>query len=120
MTLVTGKTYKREISILSLIFLNIFIGYVLFTAAKVGAIEQMVTIVTVQIIPVYALVAAAFGIDAYFKQNPKTGELQEITTTTTITEQERTITPPPVITTTVVTEEPALEEENKGSTVQTT
>lgn len=67
------KTYKREIATASLGILYVFIGYTLYTLASAGAIDAMVDLVTVLVLPTFATLAAAFGIDSYFKQNPRTG-----------------------------------------------
>lgn len=67
------KTYKRELAIASLAVLYVFIGYTLITLAIANSLQSMVDLVSVLIIPTFATVAAAFGIDSYFKQNPKTG-----------------------------------------------
>lgn len=68
------KTYKREIATASVLVLYVFIGYTLYTLASAGALEAMVDLVSVLILPTFATVAAAFGLDSYFKQNPRTGD----------------------------------------------
>ena len=71
------KTYKREIATASLLVMYAFIGYTLYTLASANAIDAMVDLVTVLILPTFATLAAAFGIDSYFKQNPRTGNRSE-------------------------------------------
>jgi SNF family Na+-dependent transporter len=75
-----SKTYKREIASASLLVLYVFIGYTLYTLSVANALDAMVDLVSVLIIPTFAMLAAAFGIDSYFKQNPKTGNRAESTT----------------------------------------
>ena len=62
------KTYKREIAAISLAVLYSFIGYTLYTLASLGQTAAMVDLVGILVIPTFATVAAAFGIDSYFKQ----------------------------------------------------
>jgi hypothetical protein len=66
------KSYKREVAAISLAALYIFIGYTLHTLAQLNQTAAMVDLVGVLVIPTFATVAAAFGIDSYFKQNPAT------------------------------------------------
>ena len=80
------KSYKREIAAASLFMLYSFFGYTLYTLAAASAYAAMVDLVTVLVIPTFATLAAAFGIDSYFKQNPKTGNLN----TTTQPEDDKT------------------------------
>lgn len=65
------KTYKREVAAISLAVLYGFIGYTLYTLADLGQTAAMVDLVGVLVIPTFATVAAAFGIDSYFKQNKR-------------------------------------------------
>lgn len=46
-----------------------FIGYTLYTLADLEQTDAMVDLVGILVIPTFATVAAAFGIDSYFKQN---------------------------------------------------
>lgn len=66
------KSYKREIAAFSLAMLYVFISYTLYTLAGLNQTSAMVDLVGVLVIPTFATVAAAFGIDAYFKQNQDT------------------------------------------------
>lgn len=66
-----NKTYKREIAAASLAALYVFISYTLYTLADLGQTAAMVDLVGVLVIPTFATVAAAFGIDSYFKQNKR-------------------------------------------------
>lgn len=72
------KSYKREIAAASLLVLYLFFGYTLYILAAAAAYTAMVDLVTVLVIPTFATLAAAFGIDSYFKQNPKTGNLNTV------------------------------------------
>ena len=65
------KTYKREIAVSALIVLYSFIGYTLYTLADLGQTSAMVDLVGILVIPTFATVAAAFGIDSFFNQNNK-------------------------------------------------
>ncbi len=65
------KTYKREIAASALLVLYSFIGYTLYTLADLGQTDAMVDLVGILVIPTFATVAAAFGIDSYFKQNKR-------------------------------------------------
>jgi choline-glycine betaine transporter len=64
------KSYKREVAAISLGVLYTFIGYTLYTLADIGQTDAMVSLVGILVIPTFATVAAAFGLDSYFKQNP--------------------------------------------------
>ena len=64
------KTYKREVAIMCLIAMYSFISYTLYTLAELKQTEAMVDLVGILVIPTFATVAAAFGIDSFFKQNP--------------------------------------------------
>jgi uncharacterized membrane protein YecN with MAPEG domain len=66
------KTYKREIAAISLAIMYVFIGYTLYTLAELNQTAAMVDLVGILVIPTFATVAAAFGIDSYFKQNNST------------------------------------------------
>ena len=61
------KTYKREIAAFSLIVLYLFYGYTIYILSIANMYEAMIQFVSVLVIPTFATVAAAFGIDAYFK-----------------------------------------------------
>lgn len=61
------KSYKREIATFSLIVLYLFYGYTIYTLSMADMYEAMIQFVSVLVIPTFATVAAAFGIDAYFK-----------------------------------------------------
>jgi uncharacterized membrane protein YeiB len=65
------KTYKREIAAISLVVLYSFIGYTLYTLSSLNQTAAMVDLVGILVIPTFATVAAAFGIDSYFKQNKR-------------------------------------------------
>jgi len=65
------KTYKREIAASALLVLYSFIGYTLYILAGLGQTDAMVDLVGILVIPTFATVAAAFGIDSYFKQNKR-------------------------------------------------
>jgi choline-glycine betaine transporter len=65
------KTYKREIAAISLAVMYLFIAYTLHTLAQLNQTAAMVDLVGILVIPTFATVAAAFGIDSYFKQNKK-------------------------------------------------
>lgn len=65
------KTYKREVALASLIALYGFISYTLYTLASLNQTAAMVDLVGILVIPTFATVAAAFGIDSYFKQNKR-------------------------------------------------
>ena len=71
MTIPTRKTYKREMTIGILIALYTFISYTLYNLAKLEQTDAMVDLVGILIIPTFATVAGAFGLDSYFKQHPK-------------------------------------------------
>jgi hypothetical protein len=71
------KTYKREIAGLGLLILYLFFGYTLYILATANAYAAMVDLVTVLVIPTFATMAAAFGLDSYFKQNPRSKEEEE-------------------------------------------
>lgn len=62
------KTYKREVAIAALVMMYSFVGYTLYTLSSLGQTEAMVDLVGILIIPTFATVAAAFGLDSYFKQ----------------------------------------------------
>jgi hypothetical protein len=64
------KSYKREVAALSLGALYTFIAYTLYTLSDLGQTAAMVDLVGILVIPTFATVAAAFGMDAYFKQSP--------------------------------------------------
>lgn len=64
------KSYKREVAIIALAAMYMFVGYTLYTLANLSQTEAMVSLVGMLIIPTFATVAAAFGLDSYFKQNP--------------------------------------------------
>lgn len=61
------KSYKREIAAFSLVVLYGFYGYTIYILAVAGMHEALIQFVSVLVIPTFATVAAAFGIDAYFK-----------------------------------------------------
>jgi hypothetical protein len=65
------KTYKREIAAISLAVLYSFVGYTLYTLSVLNQTAAMVDLVGVLVIPTFATVAAAFGLDSYFKQNKR-------------------------------------------------
>jgi fumarate reductase subunit C len=71
------KTYKREIAAVGLVILYIFFGYTLYTLASANAYLAMVDLVTVLVLPTFATIAAAFGLDSYFKQNPRAKEEED-------------------------------------------
>ena len=52
--------------------LYIFISYTLYTLAALNQTSAMVDLVGILVIPTFATIAAAFGMDAYFKQSPNT------------------------------------------------
>lgn len=64
------KSYKREVAAISLFMLYVFISYTLYTLATLNQTAAMVDLVGILVIPTFATIAAAFGMDAYFKQNP--------------------------------------------------
>jgi len=66
------KTYKREVMIGSLAMLYGFCSYTLYHLALLERTDAMVDLVGMLTLPTFALVGAAFGLDSYFKQNPKT------------------------------------------------
>jgi len=61
------KSYKKEIAALTLAALYILIGYTLFVLSRASATDAMVSLVTVLILPTFGTIAAAFGLDSYFK-----------------------------------------------------
>lgn len=61
------KSYKKEIATITLVALYLLVGYTLYTLASASATDAMVNLVTVLIIPTFATIAAAFGLDSYFK-----------------------------------------------------
>jgi hypothetical protein len=71
------KTYKREIATAALAIMYIFIGYTLYTLASLNQTAAMVDLVGILVIPTFATVAAAFGIDSYFKQGNSTNSKSE-------------------------------------------
>lgn len=48
-----------------------FVGYTLYTLSSLDQTAAMVDLVGILVIPTFATVAAAFGLDSYFKQNKK-------------------------------------------------
>lgn len=68
------KTFKREVAVSALLTLYIFIGYTLYNLANLNQTSSMVELIGMLIIPTFATVAAAFGIDSYFRQHPKSGD----------------------------------------------
>jgi hypothetical protein len=73
------KSYKREVALGSLIFLYALIAYAVYVFANGGHIQAIVDILSILVIPTFGTVAAAFGIDAFFKQNPRLKESQSNT-----------------------------------------
>ena len=67
----TYKSYKREVAFFALAVMYAFIGYTLHTLAILHQTSAMVDLVGTLVIPTFVTVAAAFGIDAYYRQNPK-------------------------------------------------
>lgn len=72
------RTYKKEIAAITLGALYLLVGYTLYTLASASATDAMVSLVTVLILPTFATIAAAFGLDSYFTyKSHKFGEENE-------------------------------------------
>ena len=71
------KTYKREIATFSLVVLYGFYGYTIYILAVAGMHEALIQFVSVLVMPTFVTVAAAFGIDAYFKGKMSLEELSK-------------------------------------------
>lgn len=57
------KTYKREVSLLMLLFLGaLFVVDIVVPTLEAGDTARFLTL------PIFTFAGAAFGIDAYFKQ----------------------------------------------------
>ena len=91
------KTGKREYAVAVMVQMYLLVGFTMWALYEAGNTEGMISLVTIIVVPSFAVFASAFALDAFFKQGPEktNGQIYQNRRTASSAEKDALIPPPP-------------------------